>query len=178
MTGHRPRPTSNGMKKIVIVIVIVMVFVAGYYFVWPYFDVIERNDSLPEPVPPFVKKEIVDGVMEEMVMGEEGEPSALGPYTIVATPGHPASGIVRIFDTESGYVVRYEDYETINGPDLHVYLSKTLDAKEYIDLGPLKATKGNINYEVPLEVTDIGEYGYVLTWCKPFNVLFNYAEVK
>jgi len=166
------------MKKIIIVIVIVIVFIAGYYFVWPYFDVIEQNDSLPESVLPFVKKEMVDGSMQETILGSDEEPFAFGPYDVIATTGHPASGIVRIFDTESGYVVRYENLETINGPDLHIYLSKTPDAKEYVDLGPLKATKGNINYEVPPEVTDIGEYGYVLTWCEPFNVLFNYAEIR
>jgi len=30
---------------------------------------------------------------------------------------------------------------------------------------------------VPLD-TDLSEYRYVLTWCVPFGVLFNYAEVR
>ena len=32
---------------------------------------------------------------------------------------------------------------------MHVYLSKDLKASEFVDLGPIKGTEGNINYEVP-----------------------------
>jgi hypothetical protein len=40
----------------------------------------------------------------------------------------------------------------------------------------VKATEGNINYEIP-EGVDPREYPYVLTWCKAFGVLFNSAKV-
>ena len=46
-----------------------------------------------------------------------------------------------------------------------------------IDLGIIKATKGNVNYEIPQDI-DTTKYNKVLVWCKPFKVLFSYAELR
>ena len=97
--------------------------------------------------------------------------------SVIGTTAHPASGMVRIVEGEGKRYVRYENYKTINGPDLFVYLAKDIDASEYIDLGPLRATEGNINYEIPAGV-NLAEYPYVLTWCRAFSVLFNYADIS
>ena len=96
---------------------------------------------------------------------------------VVGTTGHPASGTVRIVTADGKRYVRYEDFKTINGPDIYVYLAKDLEAKEFINLGRVRATEGNINYEIPDEV-DVKEYPYVLTWCQTFGVLFNSAKVQ
>ena len=46
---------------------------------------------------------------------------------------------------------RAEDFEVRNGPDLYVYLSPAADGYTdgAIELGRLKADRGNQNYEVP-----------------------------
>lgn len=95
---------------------------------------------------------------------------------VVGTPLHPASGSARVITTENGDVIRYENFTTINGPDLFVYLAKDLEAKYFVNLGELKATEGNVNYDVPATV-DVGDYKYVMVWCRQFGVLFNYAEL-
>lgn len=95
---------------------------------------------------------------------------------VMGTVGHPASGAVRVIDTADGQVVRYENFETINGPRLHVYLSKGMGDDDFIDLGPIRGTTGNINYAVP-DGVDLSEYKYILHWCVPFGVLFNYAKL-
>ena len=82
-----------------------------------------------------------------------------------------------VIENESGTTIRYEDFETLNGPDLFVYLSKDRDATEFVNLGRVRGTMGNINYEVP-EGVNISEYPYVLTWCRAFRVLFNSAEIQ
>lgn len=97
-------------------------------------------------------------------------------FRIVATPGHPAEGEVLIVETAAGPVVRFENFKTLNGPDLFVYLAKDLEAREFVNLGPLKGTEGNANYAVP-EGVELAEYPYVMTWCRRFGVLFNYAEI-
>ena len=97
--------------------------------------------------------------------------------TVIGTTGHPGSGTVRIIKTESGDVMRYENFKTLNGPDLFVYLAKDLDAEEYVNLGELKATEGNVNYAVP-QGTNVQDYRYVMVWCKQFGVLFNYADLS
>ena len=98
-------------------------------------------------------------------------------FPVAGTAGHSASGSVSILETTTGTVIRYEDFSTINGPKLNVYLAKDLKAQEYIDLGPIKGTHGNINYSVP-DGIDVSEYKYVMYWCVPFRVLFNYAEIN
>ena len=96
---------------------------------------------------------------------------------VVGSAGHSASGKVRVVTADGKTYVRYENFKTVNGPDLYVYLAKDLDSKEFADLGKVKATEGNINYEVPANV-NVSDYRYVITWCKPFGVLFNYADIS
>ncbi len=104
-------------------------------------------------------------------------PLVSGPFRIEDTSGHPASGQVRVIQTAEQSLIRFEDYEGTNGPDLFVYVAKDLEATEFISLGRAKGNRGNINYEVPANV-DLSEYKYVMTWCKAFGVLFDYAEIN
>jgi hypothetical protein len=98
------------------------------------------------------------------------------PVNVIGTAGHPASGTVRIVESDGKRYIRYENFKTINGPDIYVYLAKDLEAKGFVSLGKVKGTEGNINYEIPQNI-NIQEYKYVMTWCKQFGVLFNYADI-
>ena len=99
---------------------------------------------------------------------------------VEGTFGHPARGTAQIIRAGEKTFVRFEDFSTIDGPRLNVYLAKTLediDNGEYYDLGLRKATKGNFNYEIPADV-NIDEYKYIVHWCVPFGVLFNWAKIQ
>jgi hypothetical protein len=98
-------------------------------------------------------------------------------FPVIATQGHPAEGHVYILETGDKKYVRYENFKTINGPDLYVYLVKDLRAKEFVNLGKLKATEGNVHYEIPASVNS-DEYQYAIIWCEDFSVLFNYAKIR
>ncbi|HET9520400.1 MAG TPA: DM13 domain-containing protein [Candidatus Limnocylindrales bacterium] len=92
---------------------------------------------------------------------------------------HFGRGAARLIETEPGvFVVRLEDFEVRNGPDLYVYLSPERDgyAEGAIELGRLKADTGNQNYAVPAGV-DPAEVGSVVIWCKQFSVLFAWARL-
>jgi len=121
--------------------------------------------------------------VSQQLAPENQEPSvvtstAQGPFTIIDTPGHNASGVIRVIDTPSeGSLVRYENYKGTNGPDLYVYLAKDLDATDFVSLGKAKGNQGNINYTVPEDV-DLDDYKYVMTWCRAFGVLFDYAPIN
>lgn len=144
------------MKKILLygaLVLAIPLLAFAYYAISPLFITIEMNESAPE----------------------SADMDTSRSAAVVATPAHPASGTVRILEAGGKTYVRYENYETINGPDLYVYLAKDLGAVEFVNLGRLKATQGNVNYEIP-EKVDVSEYQYVLTWCKAFGVLFNYAD--
>ena len=149
-------------KKVRITIVVLVVLGVLYYSLSPLFRNVQVYDEAPVSA-------------EKVQMNEEAvrEPVT---FTVVDTPSHPASGSLSVLESEGKTYVRYENYKTINGPDLFVYLSKDLDAKEFVNLGELRGTEGNINYEVPDNVT-VEDYRYVLTWCKQFGVLFNYVDI-
>jgi hypothetical protein len=81
-------------------------------------------------------------------------------------------------------VLRLSNFETDNGPDLHVRLIAANDAKdtasvaktEYVELAKLKGNKGNQNYELPANV-DLGKYRVVSIWCNRFSVNFAAAPL-
>ena len=92
---------------------------------------------------------------------------------------HFGSGTARLIETAPGvFTVRLEDFAVRNGPDLFVYLSPSADgyADGAIELGSLKADRGNQNYEVPVG-TDVSSAGSVVIWCKQFAVLFATAPL-
>jgi hypothetical protein len=76
-------------------------------------------------------------------------------------------------------VLRLTEFETENGPDLHVRLIAADDAKdtasvakaEFVELGKLKGNKGNQNYDLP-ENVDLSKYKVVSIWCNRFSVNF------
>lgn len=144
-------------RKIILGLVCLTAIFIAYYLISPLFITTRLDEEMPRSPAEKDTFEIL--------------------FPVVGTAGHPASGRVRLVNDDDGKLfVRYENYKTINGPDIFVYLAKDLDAKEYVSLGRVKATEGNVNYEVPTGV-DIRDYRYVMTWCRAFGVLFNYAEL-
>jgi hypothetical protein len=92
---------------------------------------------------------------------------------------HFGRGTALLLETEpETLVVRLQDFAVRNGPDLHVYLSPSAEgyADGAIELGPLKADKGNQNYDVPAGV-DPSAIRSVVIWCKQFSVLFATAPL-
>jgi len=98
---------------------------------------------------------------------------------------HQGSGLATIYQLpDGGHVLRFEDFETTNGPDLHVLLAKhpapaSRDQlhEGYIDLGSLKGNIGNQNYEIPAG-TDLSEYNSIVIYCMPFHVIFSTATLQ
>lgn len=98
---------------------------------------------------------------------------------------HHGSGQATIYQLPDGsYLLRLEDFNVTNGPELHVLLSPHPDPTSrsqvmgpgYIDLGDLKGNIGNQNYPVPIDA-DVTAYQSVVIYCKPFNVLFSVAPL-
>ncbi len=90
---------------------------------------------------------------------------------------HPTSGKIFVTKTEENkYVLQMQDFKTDAGPDLHVYLATSKDAKDNIDV-LVKPKNGTYTIEVN-QAVDFSKYKYVLIWCKSFSVLFGSAELK
>jgi hypothetical protein len=95
-------------------------------------------------------------------------------------PGHNGEGVARIIrDAEGNLFLRFEEFSVTNGPDLFVVLSPNADgyADGSLNLGGLKATDGNINYEIP-PGTDISQFSSAVVWCRQFDVTFAVAALE
>jgi len=89
---------------------------------------------------------------------------------------HGVAGTAQLIKHDNQLTLRFEDFNTINGPSLKIYLSSNLGIADAIDLGPIRATMGDVNYSVSPDV-DTQKYNKVLVWCEPFGVLFSFAEL-
>jgi hypothetical protein len=96
-------------------------------------------------------------------------------------PGHHGRGVARLGQTADGApILRFEGFSVTGGPDLFVYLTTDPDGgaiAEGLNLGRLKGTDGNQNYEVPAG-TDLSRYRSVVIWCRAFNVTFAVATLE
>ena len=100
-----------------------------------------------------------------------------GSFVGVGDGIHNAEGIAKVIPLQDGSnILRLENLQVTNGPDLYVYLATDKSASDFVSLGKLKANNGNQNYNIPSE-TDLTKYDTVLIWCRPFSVLFGSAEL-
>ncbi|HJT84792.1 MAG TPA: DM13 domain-containing protein [Nitrososphaeraceae archaeon] len=91
---------------------------------------------------------------------------------------HMASGQVKLLQiTDGTQILRFENLDVTNGPDLYVYLATDTTAKDFISLGRLKGNMGNQNYPIP-ENIDFEKYNTVLIWCQAFSTLFGSSKLS
>ncbi len=102
------------------------------------------------------------------------------------SPGKAGTGDVFLIELEDGTrVIRFENLDVSNGPDLRVILSPSglVDDRDayhvdgFYDLGVLKGNQGNQNYEIPDDV-DLSQYSTVAVFCIRFNYTFNAATIR
>ncbi len=70
--------------------------------------------------------------------------------------------------------LRFENFDSDNGPDLKVYLRA--ENGDFVSLGNLKGNIGDQNYEIPVDV-DLDVFSTVEIWCERFGVGFGGAEL-
>lgn len=102
-----------------------------------------------------------------------------------APRAHEGRGRAEVLQLADGRrMLRFTEFETLNGPDLQIYLLGTvdaagrrdLDAHGFLSLGALKGNAGDQNYEIPVEV-DLSKYRAVSVWCRRFGVNFTTAPL-
>ncbi len=98
---------------------------------------------------------------------------------------HESKGTASVYQLPDGrQVLRLTEFQTSNGPALHLYLVAAADAKDndtvkkagFVDLGDLKGNQGDQNYELPAG-TDLNKYRAVTVWCARFSVNFATAPL-
>ena len=153
-------------KKLTIVLVVVVVIGVGAWYAF-------RPERL------FINQKV-----------NETFPTASAANSKLATGqfhsgAHETKGAATIYQAADGKkTLRLTNFETSNGPDVHVYLVAAEDAKDndtvtkagFVDIGSLKGNIGDQNYELPAN-TDLAKYRAVTIWCKRFSVNFGTAPL-
>ena len=156
----------NG-RKIVFAALAVVLFVAWYAF---------RPEGL------LINRRVHEE-MPAVNSGSKAQAVESGAFYGIA---HPTQGTATIYRLEdSTLMLRFTNFTTTNGPDVHVYLVAADDAKDsksvlradIIDLGLIKGNIGDQNYALGSDV-DLSKYRAVSIWCKRFRVNFGAASLK
>ena len=125
----------------------------------------------------------VNAKVDEAFMGASGSKALLaGSFHDGAHKGAGAATIHQLADGKR--ILRLTNFETSNGPDVHVYLVAAGDATDnetvtkagFIDLGSLKGNIGDQNYDVPADA-DLTKYRAATIWCRRFGVNFATAPL-
>ncbi|MGX1302308.1 hypothetical protein RKD35_003796 [Streptomyces albogriseolus] len=174
-------------------VLLVVVATAGFGLYWFQPWKLWQDQTVEEALP---TAQATPGPAEEE-QAVEAEPSGApsspaGPRTLAAgeliSHEHATSGTVKLVRLDDGsHVVRLENLDTSNGPDLRVWLTDApvkegqagwhvFDDGEYVSLGKLKGNKGSQNYAVPNDV-DPSRFTSVSIWCDRFDVSFGAAEL-
>ena len=179
------------------IVVAIPVLAVAWWLGSPLFLDTEVDEAFPmsadAEIPDDMTQEEVEEVMEEAADDpptdvEEPMPEdapqvlASGEFTDF-DDFHEGSGTATVYELADGSrVLRLEDFEVTNGPDLHVLLvpdgdpDGRDDVEGYVDLGSLKGNIGDQNYEIPADL-DLSEFGSVVIYCVPFHVLFTVATL-
>lgn len=123
--------------------------------------------------------------LSQSTAGASAAPAAAllsGRFHSVAHETRGEATIHRLAD--SRVILRLADFTTSNGPDVRVYLVAAADAADdatvtragFVELGRLKGTDGDQNYDVPADL-DLGKYRAVTIWCRRFGVNFATAPL-
>ncbi len=140
------------MSKRNIIIAVAIIVVGGLWYAF-------RPELL------FINKSI-----NESFPGGGQQVAAAGPKEISKgnfhSLAHETRGVAALYQLADGKrTLRLTNFETSNGPDVHVYLIAAPDTSDndsvkragFIDLGSMKGNRGDQNYDVPADV-DLSNY--------------------
>lgn len=190
-----------------VVIAIALALPLGWYLLSPLFINRTVEEAFPTTTSSEEMGEEMETIMSEEVevtataameiamaepdtVMEEAMPAEMATMTILAQGNfydiaHHGMGMATVYQLADGSnILRFEDFEVLNGPELHVYLAPIdpvpdtigVELSGAIDLGLLKGNIGSQNYELPTDL-DISQYKSVVIWCQPFRVPFNAAPL-
>jgi len=84
-------------------------------------------------------------------------------------------------DSLGAKTIRLEEFTMTQGPDVHVYISKSNNYSKAntIEIGQLTASYSNNAIDFSIDSIAYGDdFKFVLVYCLQYNALFGYAELK
>lgn len=182
MSNSSPKPRGRLLRHPLVLTaaaaLVVAVGLGAYWFQpWKLFTNTIVDEALPTATAP----------------ASPGAPAATEEPAVVSQGSlisheHETTGTVRLLRLpDDSLVLRVQDLNTSDGPDLHVVMSDqpviegtdgwhAFGQGRSVDLGPLKGNRGSANYPVPADV-DVSGLDSVSIWCERFGVSFGAAEL-
>lgn len=123
---------------------------------------------------------------DEQEMGEMETASVIRQGGFVEIDAlHWGIGTATIYQLpDQGRVLRFQDYASARGGDVHVYLSRDPEPRtavevgvDFLDLGRLKGNVGNQNYILPASL-DLSGFQSVVVFCRQFNTVITVANLR
>ena len=198
VTSTRKRKTISAVVLAIAVAVAIPAFALAWWLFSPLFNNVTVDEEFPLTVGAVIPDTVTRAEAEQMMetaakmtmdADEDMTPSMAAADTVEVSTGqfededfiHKGSGDATIYRLGNGsHVLRLEDLNVTNGPDLHVLLLKDPEGRDkslgYLDLGGLKGNRGNQNYGIP-DGEDVTEYRSAMIYCQPFHVIFSIAEL-
>ena len=197
-------------KRLIItagVIVLIPVIAIAWWLVSPFFISktvdeafpFSANAVVPANMTPIEVEQLMSGMSKVDLMVDQDLPEAMKSESAADGPAklksgdlrdadnfHKGSGQATIYRNADGsHLLRLENLNVTNGPELHVILTPHADpmsrsdvsAPGSVDLGRLKGNMGNQNYEIPADV-DVAAQGSLVIYCVPFHVIFSVAPLQ
>ncbi|MDK1342377.1 DM13 domain-containing protein [Streptomyces sp. 378] len=185
----RVRKAMTGPWVIVMVVVAVGAVGFGLYWFQPWK--LWQDETVQEALPEVAEVSTPPPAAPSEETSAPPSPAA-GPRVLahgeLISHEHTTSGTVKLVRLADGsHVVRLENLDTSNGPDLRVWLTDAqvlqgkagwhvFDDGKYVSLGKLKGNKGSQNYALPADVDPSG-FRSVSIWCDRFDVSFGAADL-
>ena len=88
--------------------------------------------------------------------------------------GYDAQGTASVFVSDDTTFLRLEDFGIASGIDQRLYLTKDGTIQTGIDIGALKASQGDQNYDI--SGIDHDTYNILIVYSSPFDLYYAYAK--
>lgn len=173
-------------RRIVLAAVVTLLAGTAFVVVWFEPQALFLDDEVDEPPP---TREVIvlggTGAVPDDATSTPAPTGVVASGTLRGVEGHDVRGgeaqLHRLAD--GSHVLRLDELDAQNGPDLKVYLSAApgnadADAHDddYVRLGDLEGNIGSSNYEIPDDV-DLDRYRTAVIWCERFSVGFAVAQL-
>ncbi len=194
-TARRPRPR----RWLYVIGTVIVILPIGWYLGSPLF----LNKSVSESFPMSAGATIPQGMTKQQVENEMMQASKASTTASESMPAtetaakaswrgaftevdavHKAKGTATVYRVGNELVLRLDPFESANGPDLYVYLSRQAVPRSSaqvheggsVEVARLKGNIGGQNYTLPADL-DLSKYKSVVIYCRRFHVVFSTAEL-
>lgn len=154
-------------------------------YAYPRGTEVDEQIVTAEPAEASSEAGATDGRASEAERREVRRDLEIASAPFEGVSGHSGSGEAAVIElAEGGRALTFSDFDVdpgAGGMDLRIYVAagepqSDAEVSDFVELGPLRGTRGDQQYELPRDV-DLDRYGSVVIWCVPFTTRIAQADL-